>query len=127
MFLVNDGSQHRSFTHIDDATTAFQVLLDHGDAHNEVFNVGNPKNDTTIRGLALLMQRLYEEQTGQTPGCELVSTDGVTFYGEGYEDVSRPTPNISKLQSLGWEPEHDLVTTFADAMASYLPSSPEGC
>ena len=121
MYLVDGGHRHRSFTHIADANTAFQTMLDHPNAHNEIFNVGNPGVNVTVRQVAELMLSLFEELTGASPTSELVEVDGETFYGAGYEDVDRILPSIDKLSALGWRPEHGLERTFRDAMLSYLP------
>jgi UDP-apiose/xylose synthase len=123
MYLVNGGSQHRAFTHIDDAMAAFDVLLEHPDAHNGIFNVGNPANDISIRDLAVLMQELWFELTRRPAQCELVDIDGEAFYGEGYDDTHRVVPSIAKLSRLGWTPVRDLRTTICDAMAYYLSST----
>jgi len=119
--LVDGGRVHRAFLHIEDANEAFQTILDNPDrARNEIFNVGNPANNVTIRELAVLMLELYEALTGEKAPCELVEVSGEEFYGAGYEDADRLPPDITKLKSLGWEPKRDLRTTFADAMTYYL-------
>jgi UDP-apiose/xylose synthase len=119
--LVDGGHVHRSFTHIADANAAFQTLLDRPDeTRNEIFNVGNPANDTTIRDLATLMIELYEELTGDAPRSEVVEMDGESFYGPGYEDGDRFPPSIAKLQAIGWTPTRGLDVTIRDAMAYYL-------
>ena len=116
MYLVDGGEQRRSFTHIDDASRAFSVLLDHPAAHNEIFNVGNPATDTSVRDLALLMREIYADLTGDTPQNELVEISGEEFYGHGYEDTNRVPPDISKLKALGWNPQLDIEQTFRDAI-----------
>jgi len=119
--LVDGGQVKRAFMHIDDANAAFQVLLDQPErARNQIFNVGNPANDLTIRGLSQLMLELYEELTGAPPISQVVEISGDAFYGPGYEDSSRLPPDISKLRALGWAPRHDIRSTFRDAMAYYL-------
>lgn len=120
MYLVNGGIVHRSFTHIEDANDAFLILLDHPSAANEIFNVGNPANDTTIRGFAKLMCEVYEDLTGEVPQSPLVEIDGDEFYGPGYQDTTRVVPDIKKMRSLGWEPSRDLRTAIRDAMQYYL-------
>jgi UDP-apiose/xylose synthase len=120
IYLVDGGEQRRSFTHIDDASRAFSVLLEHPAAKNRAFNVGNPANDTSIRELVSLMMTIYEELTGLRPTNELIEITGEEFYGAGYEDTNRVVPDISALRSLGWEPQFDLETTFRETMRSYL-------
>jgi nucleoside-diphosphate-sugar epimerase len=123
MYLVDGGTVHRSFTHIEDANQAFLTILDHPEASNEAFNIGNPENDTTIRGFAELICDVYEELTGTEPNCELVEIDGQEFYGPGYQDTTRVVPDIEKLRRLGWEPRRDLRTAVTDAMRYYLDPS----
>jgi UDP-apiose/xylose synthase len=119
--LVDGGYVQRAFLHIDDANLAFQALLDHPvETRNEIYNVGNPANDATVRQVALLMMELYEELTGSVPRSELVEISGEEFYGPGYEDATRLPPDISKLRSLGWTPRYDLRATLRDAMIYYL-------
>ena len=119
--LVDGGWVHRTFLHIDDGTAAFQAILDHPDAaRNQIFNVGNPDNNVTIRELAALMIELYGEITGTVPVSEVVDISGEAFYGAGYEDGDRLPPDVSKLRALGWSPVRDLRTTLRDAMCAFL-------
>jgi UDP-apiose/xylose synthase len=116
IYLVDGGDQRRSFTHIDDASDAFSVLLDSPEAVNEIFNIGNPETDMSIRELAVYMIDLYGELTGTAPRNELVEISGEDFYGVGYEDMDRVPPDISKLKALGWEPTRNKRQTFVDAI-----------
>lgn len=126
MYLVDGGHVHRAFLHIEDANRGFQALLDQPSAsRNEIFNMGNPANNLTIRELALLMLEIYKELTGETPKSELVDVSGEEFYGEGYEDGDRLPPDIRKLQCLGWEPTGNLWSSFRDAMSYYLSTVEE--
>jgi UDP-apiose/xylose synthase len=119
--LVDGGHVRRAFMHIADANSAFQTILDHPDeTRNQIYNLGNPENDLTIREVATLMMELYEELTGYPSCSEVVPIAGEDFYGPGYEDSSRLPPDVTKLRSLGWAPRQDVRTTFRDAMAFYL-------
>ena len=120
IYLVDGGEQRRSFVHIDDASEAVSILLEHPAALNDVFNIGNPGNDVSIKDLVGLMMRLYGEMTGEEPQNEVIEVSGEEFYGAGYEDSNRVIPDISKLQGLGWAPTHDLESTFRATMDSYL-------
>jgi UDP-apiose/xylose synthase len=120
MYLVDGGHAHRSFTNIEDATDAFMILLEHPGARNEIFNVGNPRIDISIRGLAELMKEIYQELTGEPSKCQLTEISGEDFYGPGYQDTNRVPPDISKLRALGYEPRFDLRTTLTQTMRHYL-------
>jgi len=118
--LVDGGGQHRCFTHIDDASTAFSAILENPGGHNEIFNVGNPDTNITMKGLAELMQEIYGELTGKKPQNEFIVIDGEGFYGKGYEDMDRVPPNVDKLAALGWKPTRDLDTIFREAIKYYI-------
>ncbi|HEY8341183.1 MAG TPA: NAD-dependent epimerase/dehydratase family protein [Egibacteraceae bacterium] len=119
--LVEGGTARRSFLHIADATAAFQAVLDDPDgSRNAIFNVGNPDNDTSIRGLAEVMLDVYWELTGEEPTSELVTVAAEDFYGAGYDDDGRLPPDITRLSALGWKPQRDLRTTVRETMAYYL-------
>lgn len=121
MYLVDGGNQHRAFTHIDDASEAFHKIVTQPEKSNrQIYNVGNPDNNITIRSLAEMMIEIYSELNGERPDTELVEISGEAFYGEGYEDVDRIPPNIGKMTDLGWTPTHGMKETLRDAMESYL-------
>lgn len=120
MYLVDGGHQRRSFTHIDDASRGLEAILTNPLAHNQVFNVGNPENDISIRDMAIMMKQIHADLTGTESASELIDISGEEFYGEGYEDHTRVPADITKLRSLGWEPQHDLETTLRQTIEWYL-------
>ena len=120
IYLVDGGGQHRCFTHINDASTAFSAILENGAGRNDIFNVGNPDTNTTMENLAHLMQRLYGEITGSAPNNEIIVIDGEDFYGKGYEDMDRVPPNVDKLTALGWKQTKGLEAIFAEAIQYYV-------
>ena len=125
MYLVDGGHFHRAFLHIGDANNGFQAIIDNPlQSRNQIFNMGNPANNVSIRELAQLMIQIYGEITGVRATVDLVEVSGKEFYGEGYEDGERYPPDIRKLRSLGWEPTRDLRSTLTDTMEHYC-SAPE--
>lgn len=120
VYLVDGGGQHRCFTHIHDASTAFSTILENPGGHNEIFNIGNPDTNTTMEGLAHLMQEIYEDLTGIKPENEIIVIDGEEFYGKGYEDMDRVPPNVDKLMALGWKPTKGLDSIFREAVKYYV-------
>jgi UDP-apiose/xylose synthase len=121
--LVDGGKNRRCFTYIDDAIDACMRILDRPEAaKNQIFNIGNPANESTIAGLAVLMARLWRngvpEDAGRTVPIEEIS--GRDFYGPGYEDSDRRLPDIGKARTLlGWEPKTDLATAIERCIHAY--------
>jgi UDP-apiose/xylose synthase len=119
--LVDGGHAHRSYTHIDDACRAIQLIIEnHDTCRNQIMNIGNPGNGTTIRELAYLMLDLYQDLTGKPSGATVEDIAGSAFYGEGYEDCDWRMPDMKKMEALGWEPQLGLRETFRSTMAWYL-------
>jgi UDP-apiose/xylose synthase len=119
--LVDGGEVHRTFLNIADANQAFQLLLDRPEeTRRNIYNVGNPDNNITIRDLASLMISIYESLTGRPAQSGVEHITGEAFYGAGYEDGDRLPPDVSKLGGLGWTPRHDLRSTLTETMQYYL-------
>jgi UDP-apiose/xylose synthase len=122
MYLVDGGTNRRSFTHINDAVQGIKLVVENegGQFTNEIVNVGTPENEATIREFAHLMRDIYQEISDDGPLPEIEEVPGEEFYGEGYEDCERRVPDISKLEDAGWEPQYDLRETLEAAMTYYV-------
>ena len=108
--LVDGGRQRRCFTDISDGIDALHRLLlnEGGHADGRIFNVGNPANDLSVRELADLMLSMalarpeYRERARRV---QLRETTAGSYYGAGYQDVTRRVPAIENTRSeLGWAP-----------------------
>jgi nucleoside-diphosphate-sugar epimerase len=108
--LVDGGRQRRCFTDIDDGVAALmQILVNpEGRARGNIYNIGNPANDLSVRELAEMMLALaatqpeYRERAAQV---RLVETSSGAYYGKGYQDVERRVPKIDNtMRDLGWAP-----------------------
>jgi UDP-apiose/xylose synthase len=122
MRLVNGGHAQRSYTYIQDAVEAFELVLKHIESvcYNQIVNIGSPANETTIRGLASLMQDLWFTLTGRASKSALEDISGERFYGKGYADCDRRIPDIGKLTALGWSPRYSLRETVKETMRYYI-------
>ena len=120
IYLVDGGGQHRCFTHIKDASEAFTAILENPGGHNEIFNVGNPDTNITMKELAELMMKLYADITGEAPKNEIIVLSGEEFYGEGYEDMDRVPPNVDKLMEMGWKATRGNEQIFGEAIQYYI-------
>ena len=100
--VYGDGKQSRCFTHVSDAVGALIGLAEHPSAVGEVYNVGSA-NEISIRGLA---ERI-KEMTQSDSEIRLVPYEEA--YEEGFEDMMRRVPDISKISDLiGYKPTHTL-------------------
>jgi nucleoside-diphosphate-sugar epimerase len=64
--LVDGGAQKRAFTYIDDGIEALMKIIDNkdGKASGQIYNIGNPVNNYSIRDLAAMMLKLAAEYPG---------------------------------------------------------------
>jgi nucleoside-diphosphate-sugar epimerase len=108
--LVDGGRQRRSFTHINDGIDCLMKILKNegGAADGGIFNIGNPKNDLSVKELA---ERLvaavatypgYEEVAA---AAQIIPVKSDQYYGAGYQDIMTRVPSIRRAkEKLGWEP-----------------------
>jgi len=110
--VYGDGTQIRTFTHVDDAIRAIIGLAECSGAIGEVFNVGG-KESTSIRGLAELVKDILQSSSS------IAHIPYEEAYEHGFEDIERRVPNLSKIhQIIGFEAELTLQQIILD-VASY--------
>jgi UDP-apiose/xylose synthase len=115
MELVDGGGARRCFTWIGDAIDGIIKILENPQAsRGQCFNIGNPKNETDICGLAARMAGIYTQITGRDlPNPVWKNVSAESFYGPGYQDSDRRLPNVGKARALlGWEPRMTLDDTL---------------
>ena len=125
MQLVNGGSARRCYTYINDAVDCCARIVENpqGACDRQIFNIGSPHNEISIRGMAEMMCEIYAARF-RKPGVplpEIVSVSGDEFYGSGYDDSDRRIPDITKARKLlGWEPRWSIRDTLETTMAYYV-------
>jgi nucleoside-diphosphate-sugar epimerase len=116
--LVDGGMQKRAFTYVDDGIAALMKIIENKDgrATGQIYNVGNPANNYSIRELADMMLKLAAEYPEYAAGAEkvkIVETSSGAYYGAGYQDVQNRVPKIENTKhDLDWAPG----VTMADAL-----------
>ncbi|MGH9460617.1 MAG: GDP-mannose 4,6-dehydratase [Vicinamibacteria bacterium] len=104
--VFGDGQQSRCFTDVSDVVKGLAVLAVTKGAEGEVFNIGT-QNEITILDLA----KKIKEMTGSK--AEIVFVPYEKAYEEGFEDMPRRVPDISKIQKLiGYKPSLTLEQTL---------------
>lgn len=100
--VYGDGKQTRCFCYVGDVVAALVALVEHRDAYGSVFNVGRP-DEVSIQDLA---ERIVE-LSGSTSPIRYVPYEEA--YGEGFEDMERRVPDISRIRELiGFDSTVDL-------------------
>ncbi|WP_218813716.1 bifunctional UDP-4-keto-pentose/UDP-xylose synthase [Rickettsiella endosymbiont of Dermanyssus gallinae] len=124
--LVNGGQQRRTFIDIEDGIEALiKIIANENEAASQrIFNIGNPKNDISIRELAeLLIEQVksYPKYADAAKNTQLQTVAADNYYGKGYQDVDRRVPSIKNAQNyLGWQPKTDIKTSVKKILDYYL-------
>ena len=125
--LVDGGNQRRSFLYLDDGIDCLIKILadgDNGPANKQIFNIGNPENEHSIKEVANLVVDLYSQHPRSlkfpfTAG--IVEQNSQTYYGTGYQDVESRMPSIRKPKEiLSWAPKYNLETSIQKTLESFL-------
>jgi nucleoside-diphosphate-sugar epimerase len=123
--LVDGGGQKRAFTYIDDGISALMKIIENRDgvASGKIYNVGNPKNNYSVRELAEMMldlARSYPEYRKNAGKVKLVKTSSGKYYGKGYQDVQNRVPKIENtMKDLGWKPKVDMHSALKHIFEAY--------
>jgi nucleoside-diphosphate-sugar epimerase len=123
--LVDGGAQKRAFTYVADGINALMRIIENkdGKASGQIFNVGNPANNYSIRELATMMLDLAAEYPEYAEGAKhvkLVDTSSGAYYGAGYQDVQNRVPKIDNtMEALGWKPEYAMREALVKIFESY--------
>ncbi len=115
--VFGDGSQSRCFAHVSDVVGALTRLSEKEEALGKVFNIGSIE-EITILELAKKVKSMTASQS------EIDFVPYEEAYEEGFEDMPRRVPDLSRIQSLiGYQPSKDLeqiVQSVIDYQESLL-------
>ena len=108
--LVDGGRQKRAFTYIDDGIDALMKIIENprGIASGKIYNIGNPRNNFSVRQLAEMMVELaleIPEYQKAARKVRLKRTTAERYYGRGYQDMQNRVPKIDNTRrDLRWRP-----------------------
>ena len=109
--LQSDGSAVRTYTYVSDAIGAMLLAVTKGKTH--YYNVANPKNQISIRDLAVLIAGLDTSSSVQVR------------YAENAEQKLKYLPftlgmmNVDRIMELGWRPQVGLCEAFRYTLESF--------
>ena len=122
--LVDGGRQKRAFTYIDDGIDALMAIIANrgGVASRNIYNIGNPRNNISVKELAETMVELalqYPEYRDAAKKVRIVKTTADRYYGRGYQDEQNRVPKIDNtMRDLKWRPRvamRDALKRIYDA------------
>ena len=112
MTVFGDGTQTRSFTHVNDAVWAIVHLVEKPGAVGDIFNIGGDQ-EICIQALAARVKTLLGSSS------PIVYIPYEQAYEEGFEDMQKRVPDIRKIQNLiGYEPKRTLDEIILDVAAA---------
>ncbi len=100
--VYGDGKQTRCFGYVKDVVGAFLKLMERDEAVGQVFNIGSDEEVSIIE----LAERIKALTNSSSP---IVTMPYDEAYEEGFEDMPRRVPDITKVNNLiGFKPEMKL-------------------
>ena len=123
--LVDGGAQKRAFTYIDDGIAALMKIIanEGGVASGQIYNIGNPKNNFSVRELATMMLELskkYPEYKDSAAKVKIIETTSGEYYGKGYQDVQNRVPKITNtMKDLDWKPTVKMDAALKNIFEAY--------
>jgi len=133
--LVDGGEQKRCFTDFSDGIEGlFRIIENSNDVCNQqIFNLGNPKGEASIKDLAETLVRQFEAHPLRyhfPPLADIQLIESGNYYGKGYQDVLYRKPSVKRAAKLlNWKPKVGFEEAIAgtldyflrDSVASMLP------
>ena len=106
--VYGDGNQSRCFCNVRDVVEGITQLAEHPDAIGEIFNLGNAE-EISIRQLAQKVKDLTRSNS------DIVYVPYDLAYEEGFEDMRRRVPDITKAKRLiGFHPKVTLEESLME-------------
>ena len=94
-----------------------------GIASGKIYNIGNPKNNLSIRRLAELMLKMalrYDEYRTHAKRVRLVKVAAAAYYGKGYQDMQNRVPKIANThRDLRWTPRVNMTDALKRIFEAY--------
>jgi UDP-glucose 4-epimerase len=116
--VFGDGDQSRCFAHVADVVGALVKLVPESHSIGQVYNLGDDR-EITINALATLVKEMTNSRS------EIVRIPYDEAYAEGFEDMRRRVPDISKLARLiGYRPRGEIRGILREVI-DFTRSRPE--
>ncbi len=112
--MKSKGEQLRSYTYVTDAITGLLTVLLDGESGN-AYNIASKLCITTIAGIAHTLVDSYPEK-----GLKVIFDLPTDAEAKGFSLIENAVLSSEKLESLGWQPQTDLVTGLKNVVSEQL-------
>ncbi len=122
LVLVDGGRQRRSFLGVDEFIEAMLRILERRRAcQGQILNLGNDRNDVSIRRLAQALLKAFRAQRPGAFKSGMRKCRADEFYGVGYDDSVVRIPSMTKAHRLlDWHPKTTLAEMLPTIVSDYL-------
>ncbi len=126
ILLIDGGLQKRCFTDVADGVEALYRIIDNknGVCDGQIFNIGNPVNELSVRGLAEMLLKKFDEHPLRfrfPPFAGFKEIESGSYYGAGYQDVQHRRPSIRNAQKmLDWTPSVEMERSVEQTLDFFL-------
>lgn len=124
--LVDGGEQKRCFTDVTEGVECLFRIIENnnGVCESEIFNIGNPENEASIKRLAHVLLECFNAHPLRSkfpPFAGIQEIESRSYYGEGYQDVEFRKPSIRKARKLlDWNPNIGLEHSVKETLDFFL-------
>ena len=95
-----------------------------GIASGKIYNIGNPKNNHSVRDVAKTLLELapaYKHFRDRIEDVKIIDITSGKHYGEGYQDMVNRTPYIRNTErELNWKSKINLRQALKGIFAAYV-------
>jgi UDP-4-amino-4-deoxy-L-arabinose formyltransferase/UDP-glucuronic acid dehydrogenase (UDP-4-keto-hexauronic acid decarboxylating) len=126
ILLIDGGKQKRCFTDVSDGIEALYRIIENKDevCNRQIINIGNPDNDLSIRALAELLLKKFDEHPLRSkfpPFAGFKEIESGSYYGTGYQDVQYRRPSIRNAKRLlNWIPTVEIEKSVKNTLDFFL-------
>jgi UDP-4-amino-4-deoxy-L-arabinose formyltransferase / UDP-glucuronic acid dehydrogenase (UDP-4-keto-hexauronic acid decarboxylating) len=124
--LIDGGEQKRCFTDVAEGVECLFRIIENRDGicNGQIFNIGNPDNEASIRRMAEILVDKFEKHPLRDrfpPFAGMVETESRRYYGDGYQDVQHRRPSIANARKLlDWNPQIMLDASIDETLDYFL-------
>jgi UDP-4-amino-4-deoxy-L-arabinose formyltransferase/UDP-glucuronic acid dehydrogenase (UDP-4-keto-hexauronic acid decarboxylating) len=124
--LIDGGEQKRCFTDVAEGVECLFRIIENRDGicNGQIFNIGNPDNEASIRRMAEILVEKFEKHPLRDrfpPFAGMVEIESRRYYGDGYQDVQHRRPSIDNARKLlDWNPQIMLDASIDETLDYFL-------